>query len=217
MPHFVPDNSVIVVSRYTNILRPWVDDLRNMGFTIVVVEKHPLLANLGWPYVPHTVQKNKGLEASAFLQYIIESYTTMPKFVVFLHDHETSWHHVGSIVTILRAWCNRNIPGGFVNLNSLVMGSIKNTPLWPRIAAWFERFLSPYVGPVEEHGDWTVGHKGCAQFIVDRDLILQHPIEMYKDLLAWILTTDLPDELSGRYLEWTWHVMWRRRQAPLHS
>lgn len=205
---FEPGRSEVVIGRHTNVLRPWADRLREAGFRVRVYEKHPVLAALGRPYVPHFVPRNRGNEASAYLAYVIERYDCLPEWVVFLHDHETSWHQSGSVVDALRAMAGRPVPGGLQSLNVFVMGSIRKNPLWPQILRWFRAYLEPHLGPPEALGDWTVGHPGCSQFVVHRDNIRQRPLDMYRRLLRWLLTTELTDAVSGRFLEWTWHLIW---------
>lgn len=205
-----PSDAVVVVSRHANVLRPWADRLRAAGFRVVVYEKHPALAALGPPFVRHAVPANRGNEASAFLQYIVESYDSMPRHVVLLHDHDRSWHHDGSIVDAVLARTGRPVDGGLANLNSFRLGSIRTSALWPQVRAWFDRFLAPYLGAgADAFGDWTVGRLGCSQYVVASENVRRRPRRMYEDLLRWLLTTPLDDATSGRFLEWTWDLMWR--------
>ena len=44
---------------------------------------------------------------------------------------------------------------------------------------------------------FLIGFKGCAQFLVHKDLILHLPFKIYSDIYN-----------SGFYLEWTWHLFW---------
>eukprot|EP00240_Pyramimonas_obovata_P014719 CAMPEP_0118955596 /NCGR_PEP_ID=MMETSP1169-20130426/60240_1 /TAXON_ID=36882 /ORGANISM="Pyramimonas obovata, Strain CCMP722" /LENGTH=218 /DNA_ID=CAMNT_0006903481 /DNA_START=92 /DNA_END=745 /DNA_ORIENTATION=- len=36
---------------------------------------------------------NKGREASAYLKYIVDSYSNLPPIIAFIHGHRSSWHH----------------------------------------------------------------------------------------------------------------------------
>ncbi len=70
----------------------------------------------------------------------------------------------------------------------------------------------------------------CASFLVSRERVTARPLAMYRSLYDWLLITVcvdcghhgmpaligsplsvflqwLPDQTSGRYLEWTWHVL----------
>ena len=44
-------------------------------------------------------------------------------------------------------------------------------------------------------------------------MITRRPREFYERLYNWALDTPLPDAISGRFLEWTWHLIWGDEQA----
>jgi hypothetical protein len=46
---------------------------------------------------PHQVPVNKGLEASAFLQYVLDHWDHLPTWTFFTHGDDRSWHHEGSL------------------------------------------------------------------------------------------------------------------------
>lgn len=159
------------------------------------------------PNEPHNVPVNKGLEASAYLKYVLDHYDSMPEKVFFCHDEEYSWHHTGSIVDRLDDALRRD--KAFVNVNHFVLGSIDTNPLYPEIKRWWKAVCEPYVSNMALYPrDWTKGHLGCAQFLVSSARIREYPIELYADLYEWVTTTDLPNSVSGRFMEWTWHVIW---------
>ncbi|MCJ1282176.1 hypothetical protein MMC26_001499 [Xylographa opegraphella] len=60
----------------------------------------------------------------------------------------------------------------------------------------------------------TVGVGCCAQFAVTRATLLARPRADYERYRAWLLATPLPDAVSGRVLEYSWHVMFGK--APVH-
>lgn len=180
----------------------------------------------------HSVPRNKGREASAYLKFIVDYYDRLPERTIFLHDEEYSWHHVGSIVDLAQESIVQ--PGSYRNLNSIVLDSIQDMVncnddeelkwlaqrnisdpqhWWKEITQWFDAYLGPYLGNHQQHGDWTTGHLGCAQILVHRDLIRQHPVEMYRVLYDWILSTDLPCSKTSRFLEWTWHLIFQRGEG----
>ena len=159
------------------------------------------------PDKPHNVPVNKGNEASAYLKYIVDHYDALPKRVFFCHDEDLSWHHRGSIVDRLGEAIDSD--QGFYNVNSYRLGKITTNPWHAKILAWWDSLCAPHVPHMDRYpADWTYGHKGCAQFLVSGERILQYPKRFYEDLYRWITTTDLDSAESGRYLEWTWHVMW---------
>lgn len=200
MPSFHPWNTHIVIVRYTNDVSDMVRKLHTLGFHVIIYEKHP---HFSWS--PYFVPLNKGNEASGYLKYIIDHYDAMPEYVVFIHDHEYSWHHQGNIVHRIQERIGHKTK--FENLNSFLW--TKDTIEWfPEIRVWYARYLKTEVGSIKQYGDFMTGHLGCAQFIVHRDKIQRISLSCYVSLYYWILNTNIPDYYSGRFLEYTWHLMW---------
>ncbi|CBX98751.1 predicted protein [Plenodomus lingam JN3] len=59
-----------------------------------------------------------------------------------------------------------------------------------------------------------VGVSCCAQFAATKEKIRERPVEDYKRWRRWVLETDLEDSLSGRVLEYSWHMMFGK--PPVH-
>ena len=78
-----------------------------------------------------------------------------------------------------------------------------------------QEVLEPYFGPMAEYGDFTVGAKGSAQFLVTREAVLSRPQALYASLFQWIMTTEMSDFWSGRMLEYTWHLIFDPIRFPL--
>jgi len=193
--------SEIVISHYNEDLG-WVDRLPFPNILIASKTRDP-------PYV--TV--NKGNEASIFLKYICENYHQLKDYTIFLHGHEHAWHQDGSIVTILpHAWKEMiQQKQLYRSLNVPLCGSILSNLHMDQIRTWYQEYLHEEMGPLEKHGDWTVGMQCCAQFIVHRSIIQRRSHQCYQRLLDWILTTELSNEVSGRFMEWTWELLWELR------
>ena len=47
----------------------------------------------------------------------------------------------------------------------------------------------------------------CAQFAVTREQVLKRPKEDYERYYRWVTTTDLEDYVSGRVMEYLWHII----------
>ena len=47
----------------------------------------------------------------------------------------------------------------------------------------------------------------CAQFAVSRSAVLERSREDYVAFRQWLLSTELPDRVSGRVFEYLWHVI----------
>jgi len=76
--------------------------------------------------------------------------------------------------------------------------------------SWYNKYIEKYIpiAKVPNNTDFIYGYLGSSQFLVHKELIRNFPKNFYKNLYDWIISTDLPNALSGRYLEWTWHVFW---------
>lgn len=51
----------------------------------------------------------------------------------------------------------------------------------------------------------TIGASCCAQFAVTAEKVRQRPKSDYEGYRQWLLETELPDHVSGRVLEYSWH------------
>lgn len=192
------DNTTIVVSHYNEDLS-WVEKIKSSYSDIKIYTKNN-------PNSEFNVPINVGNEASAYLLYIIEHYDTFKDYTIFLHGHEFSWHHNGSITNLLTEIDIEDKL--FININNKIMGSILENPRINDIKNWYNECLKSELGDISLYGDWTVGFGACAQFVVHKTLIKKRTKKFYENLYKWILETKLPSSLSGRYLEWTWHLIW---------
>ena len=87
------ENAMVVVSHYKEDLS-WLSRIR---YKYVVYKKDQ---DDDYPY---NVPVNKGNEASAYLKYIIDHYDNLPEYVIFVHGHESDWHHEDSMVDKLNS------------------------------------------------------------------------------------------------------------------
>lgn len=199
-----PENSIVVVSRHEKPVSSWTRKLVENGFRVLVYDHE---AHDGHPYF---VPVNNGREASVYLKYIIDYYEHLPTFTIFLQDEDKSWHHEGSIVERVLDRVGRR--SKYHNLNSKCLGIVRGIDLWPTMKSFFRAYLEPYIGSIEQYGEFTPGFRCCAQFVVHRDRIRQHPLRMYESLLRYTLRepprgTPNPEKARGHMLEWTWHLI----------
>lgn len=59
----------------------------------------------------------------------------------------------------------------------------------------------------EEYVPGEVGAACCAQFAISKDRVLQRPLSDYEGFRKWVIDTELNDAMSGRVLEFLWHVI----------
>ena len=52
-----------------------------------------------------------------------------------------------------------------------------------------------------------IGAPCCAQFAVTREQVLKRPLEDYERIHKWLMDTELKDSMSGRVMEFLWHVI----------
>lgn len=191
-----------VVSRYKKNV-DWVYKLNNIT-NIFIYDKET-------PENKYNIPVNKGQEASVYLKYIVDNYDNLSEFTFFLHDDEYCWHHSGSIIDKYNEAVEEIKKGKlYYNINDQnVLGSIISNKWYTHILSWYSEFIEKYI-PINRlpKKDWTVGHRGSAQFIVHKSLITKLPKKFYEDLYNWIITTDMPNEKTSRFMEWTWHIFW---------
>lgn len=188
-----------VVSRYNKNV-DWVYRLQHIQ-QLYIYDKET-------PGNQYNVPVNKGQEASVYLKYIVDHYDQLADYTFFTHDDEYAWHHSGSIVDKF----NEAVQSGqkYYNINDHnVLGNIVTNRWYNDILGWYREFIEPYI-PLHTlpNRDWTSGHRGSAQFLVHKSIIQALPLIFYQNLYNWIITTDLTNEKTSRYLEWTWHIFW---------
>jgi hypothetical protein len=188
-----------VVSRYKKNT-DWVYKLKNIA-KYYIYDKEIPESELNIPV-------NKGNEASVYLKYIIDNYENLSDFTFFIHDEEYAWHHSGSIINLLDEAVMSNKL--YYNINEkCILGSIVSTGSYKDILIWYNTYIEKYI-PMNTlpTKDWTQGYRGSAQFLLHKSLITNLPLEFYQNLYNWIIITDIPNEKSSRFLEYTWHVFW---------
>lgn len=174
-----------------------------------------------------TVPKNKGREAMVYLTHIINNYDSLSPITIFFHAARFAWHNddpdYDGLATLRNLQLNHILSAGYVNLRCVwILGCPGE--IWPKRDALegsyidairngrtltanriykqaFEE-LMPGIGAPD-----LVGVSCCSQFAVSQETIRLRPREEYIRWRKWLLETELPDDLSGRVLEYTWHVI----------
>lgn len=193
------ENTIIVVSRYKKNVN-WTRQLIENGFRVIIYDHEKQNNN------PYYIKKNKGREASVYLKYIIDYYDHLTPYTIFLQDEEKSWHHQGSIINHVLSQINKSEK--FYNFNNRCLARIKSNKLYPMMEEYFNKYLQSYIGNIEKYGNWTVGYKCCAQFIVNKEYIRKYPFEMYKNMFKYMMNNNKYDEKAkGHMFEWTLHLL----------
>lgn len=165
--------------------------------------------------------RNKGREANAYLAYIVQNYNNLPSTIAFIHPHKdgypTAWHtdnnaHSNPLsLQILNVeFVQRN---GYANLRCIHIPGCpdevmpfrdppdddrKYEAAMPR--AWLDLFNSTDVPHV-------LATPCCAQFAVSSAQVRKRPLDAYRQYYTWLMETPLEDGVSGRVLEYLWHVL----------
>ena len=165
---------------------------------------------------------NNGREALVYLTRIVENYKDLPDTIVFLHSvrngYSEAWHNdapnydnVSSVHDLRIDTVQKN---GYVNLRCI------GNPGCPAE-------IQPFRDPPEDHralehafaDAWrymfqnddvpkVVGVACCGQFAISKTQVHSRPQSDYERFLKWLRETPLKDEVSGRVLEYMWHIIY---------
>ncbi|CAA9965138.1 DUF3431 domain containing protein [Pyrenophora teres f. maculata] len=165
--------------------------------------------------------RNKGMEANAYLAYIVQNYHNLPSTIAFIHPHKDgyplAWHTDNSehsnVVSLQTLNINFIQSNGYANLRCV-----------PDPGCPHE--VMPFRDPPEDHRTieaampdaWrdlfnnnNVPHilatPCCAQFAVSSEQVQKRPLDEYKRYYTWLMETPLKDETSGRVFEYLWHIL----------
>ncbi|CAF1550622.1 unnamed protein product [Rotaria sordida] len=193
---------IIVVSHFNENL-DWLDLLVDDQISCIVYTR----SSKPLPY-QHKFVINKGREAVVYLQYIVDHYSNLPLSIAFVHAHRTSWHqkNPSDIVIALQAlqWNKYN----YMPLTSeKTRYEFKPISVDPQVKVNYELWqavLQKELGPPPENG---INAHCCATFVVKREAILAHPKIFYSNIMNYILASSYSDQLTGRTLEYTWHMI----------
>ena len=165
--------------------------------------------NLIYPYtiisrnnIPKEVAPNKGNEASAFLEYIINNYENLPEVCIFVHGHRTAWHHKQNIDEKIN---NIDFSYDYYNINDLksdyLKNHIKEINYLKSVINIFNNILNKQI--ILEN----IKNRPCAQFYVKKYNILINSKNTYIELYNFLMTTNIHSFWSGRFFEYLWHYI----------
>lgn len=169
---------------------------------------------------------NKGREGNAYLNYIMEHYDDLRDITVFLHAHRNgslyAWHNDApdhnNVVTIQSLRLGHVLEQGYVNLRCRHLPGCPPASIQPfRDPPDTGKQVEPYMAEAWEYMfpgipvPLEIGVACCAQFAVTREQIRARPREDYERIFSWLMETSLNDSISGRVLEYTWHIIFGRK------
>lgn len=174
-----------------------------------------------------SVPINKGHEAMVYLTYIIDNYYSLPEVVVFSHAQRYQWHNDDPLYDGARMLAHLQIPyvqeNGYANLRCawkygcpaeirpLEHGD-EPAPTDPvdyimkDVKPFFYKRTFQTLFPGEKVPE-LVAAGCCAQFAVAADTVRRRSAADYVRARQWLITTPLPDNVSGRLMEYLWHIL----------
>lgn len=207
-------NVGVVIAHYNESLH-WVESLHDVQ-TYVVSKTDPNK----FIYQPH----NNGYEASAYLEFIVKMYETLPEWCIFVHGHEYSWHHAGTMQDLIRETIHslhskhikyKNInkcPPNYYIYESTDAGYHEDNherkiALLDGLRTVRECIQLGMFQPLDinECTPYTYGAKPAAQFVVHRDFICQHSLDTYKELLHLLYNTPYDNKNKACVYEAMWN------------
>lgn len=164
--------------------------------------------------------RNKGREGNAYLAYIVQHYDKLPSTIVFLHPHKDgypgAWHtdsdNHSNVVSL------RNLNISFIQSNGYANLRCINDPGCPQEVMPFRDPPEPHrVAEIATLDAWPalfnntdvpqiIATPCCAQFAVSSKQVRERSLDEYKKYYTWLMETPLPDDISGRVLEYLWHI-----------
>jgi hypothetical protein len=220
----LPDRVVVMAKLPTDDLR-WVHtDLQDWQSAIYDIDTEtPHNTSSLNPLTNSTLRtlRNKGMEANAYLAYIVQNYHNLPSTIAFIHPHKDgfpiAWHTDNNDHSNVVSLQNLNInfiqSNGYANLRCIhnpgcpdeVM-PFRDPPEDDRTIegampdAWRTLFSNTDVPHV-------LATPCCAQFAVSSKQVQKRPLDVYKRYYTWLMETSLKDETSGRVFEYLWHIL----------
>ncbi|KAL8798347.1 MAG: hypothetical protein Q9182_006735 [Xanthomendoza sp. 2 TL-2023] len=172
---------------------------------------------------------NKGKESRAYLTFLVDNYHNLLQTMVFLHSHRDgypkAWHTDFDDHDNVKALQNLQIgfvqEKGYANLRCLwepgcpdEMQAFRTPKEEHRTTehiltdSWPELFNNTNIPPV-------IGVACCSQFAVSRKQELERPVDYYKNIQDWVVRTGASDHVSGRLIEYLWHIIFG--QEAIHA
>jgi|LauGreDrversion4_2_1035121.scaffolds.fasta_scaffold02312_13 hypothetical protein len=159
--------------------------------------------------------ENRGMEATSYLNYIIDFYENLPEFVAFCHGHENAWHQYDTLLNMIKKY---NFKDDYFTLNNPYYRNClyENCPqeisypeekrAWNQIKSVKDELLLEMPSKIEI----TMG----AQFIVTKQSILRNKKSFYENLNNWLNTQKvLEDNIAGMMVEQLWYLIFTGKEV----
>ena len=161
----------------------------------------------------------------------MEAYDDLRDITVFMHAHRSgnlSWHTDApghdAVINLKSLKLDYVLEKGYANLRCraqpgcpVAIQPFRDGPIPEEITrnnamrvvesnmvqAW--EYIFPGTSVPEQ-----IGAACCAQFAVTKQQIRNRPFEDYERVFQWLMESPLDDAISGRVLEYLWHILFGR-------
>ncbi|EME82349.1 uncharacterized protein MYCFIDRAFT_189039 [Pseudocercospora fijiensis CIRAD86] len=169
---------------------------------------------------------NKGRESSVYLTYIIDNYEKLTGTIIFSHASRYQWHNDDPLYDGLQVLRHLQLPyiqtQGYVSLRcvwtigcpaeihpvteALAPPPASNASSQEARAGSFYKEVFQELFPGDQVPE-VVAAPCCAQFAVTAERIRTRPKSDYERYRGWLEKTPLRDSISGRIMEYSWHII----------
>lgn len=171
-------------------------------------------------YILHP-PRNVGREAMAYLTFLIDHYHNLPEIMVFVHPHLQGWpiawhtdapgyNNVDSIRALKLDYVREH---GYVNMRCIgdpgcpaEIQPFRNDTTRTAEIAFSEAYIY-FFGENISAVPAKVGTPCCSQFAISRDQAWKNSQSDYVRHRGWLLETRLDSDVSGRVMEYMWHII----------
>lgn len=164
---------------------------------------------------------NKGREAMGYLTYIIDHYNVLPDINLFLHPHRdgwpVAWHNDANGYDNAESARNLKLDyvrtHGYANMRCIAIPGcpdevqiLRDDPERTHERAYKQAYKFMFQVS-DDSVPQVVGTPCCSQFAVSKARILMRPLSDYQRYRQWLIDTELTSDVSGRVLEYMWHII----------
>jgi len=218
-------SKVIVMGKLQSEDTAWVNELSEWQNAVYCVDLEPG-TNCSSGY---QTKMNKAKEAMPYLTYIIDHYSKLPDIMAFVHAHQKgypqAWHNDAkdhdAVIMLRELQLDTVKERGYVNLRCISEVGCPaevqpfRDPPDPKneIEIAFRYFYAAFFDATWQHMQEviaTVATPCCAQFAVTREQVQKQPLAMYVRMRKFLEETHYDDKVSGRVMEYMWHMVFGR-------
>lgn len=207
------EDKVLVLAKTVNETVDWVtDQLHDWQHAIYHMDDPD--------YILHP-PRNVGREAMAYLTFLIDHYHNLPEIMVFLHPHLEGWpeawhtdardyNNVNSVRSLRLDYVRAH---GYANMRCIPdpgcpseIQPFRGDPNRTTEIAYVDAYTY-FFGVDESSVPEQVGTPCCSQFAVSKTQVQTRPQSDYLRYRRWLLETELSSNVSGRVMEYMWHII----------